>query len=369
MTCVDSTCSFVPYIPNEPLAEFSRVYYECHFTKRIIISDRRSNQIFSITCNIEDLFCKTEKSSIIWENNIVNKCPMHEIEKVRFERSGDFLTNSEKSYSFTLGENVTYCNTTYVKSKEGVFLKEIPFEEKSFFLKKNFNFKKYGLINNSFNNNEALCHMIFLMIKFYSNSLGFFKLKDFDGNEFIFFAKNGLIQIPDCSYIQSIEVHNDIKECTNELPVFYMHDKIKKIGYLTAQNVLTNFSTAADCNSSRYFFFKNGQMVELYGKNVTFKKSIRIGRKKSVTFNGHSFLLNLISMEQSKFQENRMKLAENRLILPTLRTEMNWISIIFAISLLIFSILLIICIIFGVYYFIIYLKKRINNLAEFTSHC
>lgn len=341
MVCTKSTCSYVPSIAND---EFRKDYFECHLSKRYIISDKSSSTLFSIDCDVNDSFCKTHKSTIIWEN-IFNECPMEKIDKVLFNKTGNFIINTEKSYSFNLKENVIYCNTTYIRTSEGMYLEKIALPSKNVV-----EMRHIDSPNGYLNKKAATCNFLSFLIRSFKNGEGFFKIDDINGYELIFYARDGLIQIPNCETIKTIEIAKNIQECTNDLPVYFLLNDIKKFGYLTSQNVITNYSRKTECNSSRTFSFNNGYVATLSGKNIEYKNSIRTGRRKLVKYRGESFFLNLINFKEATLSESQIVLEDNLTVLPPFRSTIKKFSFLFSILASIIFILLILSVFLGLYY-------------------
>jgi hypothetical protein len=123
MQCDGEYCSYEA-IPNFEFSWLStKTYtdYSCTVKPRVISSNSENDRVFGTKCIIKDKKCELHDSIIVWENDIIHKCPLYEVSNTLFKIKGFFLWNDREKLGFQFEK----------------FLKE-----KFFRLKEKFSFKR-----------------------------------------------------------------------------------------------------------------------------------------------------------------------------------------------------------------------------------
>ena len=87
----------------------------------LITANNEKDLVFSDFCKVEDYYCKLESSVIIWDKDIIHKCPVRRIltnKKFYIVKNG-FM--AEDLY-FIFKNLVNVCGTTLILTIEGVLL-------------------------------------------------------------------------------------------------------------------------------------------------------------------------------------------------------------------------------------------------------
>ena len=87
----------------------------------LITANNEKDRVFSDFCKVEDYYCKLESSVIIWDKDIIHKCPVRRIltnKKFYIVKNG-FM--AEDLY-FIFKNLVNVCGTTLILTIEGVLL-------------------------------------------------------------------------------------------------------------------------------------------------------------------------------------------------------------------------------------------------------
>jgi hypothetical protein len=103
--------------------------YSCTVKPRVISSNSENNRVFGTKCIIKDIKCELHDSIIVWENDIIHKCPLYEVSNTLFKIKGFFLWNDREKLSFQFEKFLNICNNQLIHTAEGLFLSRFKIEE------------------------------------------------------------------------------------------------------------------------------------------------------------------------------------------------------------------------------------------------
>ena len=119
----------------------------------------------------------------------------------------------------------------------------------------------------------------------------FIKIKDSENNNIIIFNDNGILTLPKCEIVKTIEFRVD-DECRKDVAVRFEIKKIKINGYLSNYNILRTDSNVENCDVNKKIYIEN-MILEKKGRKI----SIINSTYKKLTFNKINFQPNQILLD------------------------------------------------------------------------
>lgn len=102
---------------------FVEVIYNCNYHKKMIIAESPESKIFDSDCRAKDLKCSFSDSIIVWDQEVIHKCPFKRLmnhELFRVDHLG--FTSLKKNVRFIFKSLVRYCDQTLIYTVEGVYI-------------------------------------------------------------------------------------------------------------------------------------------------------------------------------------------------------------------------------------------------------
>ena len=94
----------------------------------------------------------------------------------------------------------------------------------------------------------------------------FFKLNDIDGNELIVYSIQGMLYIPHCINITTIDTINNPVHCYTNIQISFAYNNVTKLAFLHSNRIISDFVTEQQCEIKR-------QLIKLTSLN-RIKKAI-----------------------------------------------------------------------------------------------
>ena len=97
--------------------------YHCHVYKRIIIGTSLTQPLFlnaESRCLAEDLYCQLQETVIIWESDIIHRCPYFFIRSISVTILDTMIIG--ENLLFQIINKHTACGVDLMSSSEGLFL-------------------------------------------------------------------------------------------------------------------------------------------------------------------------------------------------------------------------------------------------------
>ena len=94
------------------------------------------------------------------------------------------------------------------------------------------------------------------------------------GNELVLFSSNGIVYIPQCTKIFSINI-TDTKNCYEDIPISFEFKNKSVNGFLLKDNILSRISKVQDCDKVKdvEYIFENTLVTK--SRNMTTYKSLK----------------------------------------------------------------------------------------------
>lgn len=283
MICEEGICSYKS-VP-EPVFSYASTNtqqgVECTYLKRRIVASSKQEEVFGTRCKVIDLKCKKKDSIIVWEEDIIRRCPLYYVatHKVkRFTSDMYFLEN----LTFEKSREVSLCGKKVIETYEGLFLtlektfaksllhKNMTIDIKlDYFLADLDNAEKkiekefYVVANLICANTQMLLSVFSLQTNRY------LIIKDLKGKEIILYAGKKNIYAPLCAEIHEIVIEKEYKNCYEDVPIKFEHEGIWSTGYLTRDKIIKTTSTLAHCGlDAQYIFFNKEKVLRITGRKI-----------------------------------------------------------------------------------------------------
>jgi hypothetical protein len=279
MTCDDESC----YLDNSPEEEYrwlgsiKKEGLRCSLKYRVITARTKEENLFHKNCKATDLHCRMEDSIIVWNEDIISKCPYAYVTQDSFSHTGDdILYSSVPNHLFKLTNKFTECGMEIYGTTEGLYItwdgKVKQFEKSEVELSTVHELilsEQDGAVFNAHLQREALNRRVCETIRSYLKE---FRSKDDEftlvgnsrGFATIIHAQGGILRLPTCIEINQIEVFDiqvvksDI--CTPDLLVKFEVQNKTNVGFLTDKNIIRAVPTVSKkCINPlfRYFHMNN----------------------------------------------------------------------------------------------------------------
>ena len=260
MSCDSENCMFEPVLERkfEWFRTLQQTAFLCVSTSKTISAPSPETILFygkSNTCTAKDLFCLMQRSTIIWDEQIIHKCKLQYIQTSNFSSHENYLYSKDQSLLFQIQENHTICNMELYSTAEGLYITQ---DDTSLKLNKadlqidimkeillaDSDFKTIELHKETLRiaqlQNIKYCKLLVSQIKLLTNEKDqFFTLNDNDGEEIILENRQGIIYVPNCIKIHLIQLRKQTSFCTNHVEVSFIHKNETINGYLNQNGLIT----------------------------------------------------------------------------------------------------------------------------------
>ena len=93
-----------------------------------------------------------------------------------------------------------------------------------------------------------------------------------NGESYIVYCNNGLLYSTLCVQVNEIFIPTLFNECTIDLPVYYLHENVKNIIFLTKTGILRNTSTIVECQEEYSVFNLGNKVIKMGNKTAKIKE-------------------------------------------------------------------------------------------------
>jgi hypothetical protein len=250
---------------------------KCSLSK-VPIEGERNKTIFGRKCKPDQGFCILESFTVVWNSSIIHECPYESVVYTDFKWVTPSIIRSDKQkLAFELLEPVVACKTyklysttvglfvTKVKLRSSTHLKEK--SETLNLLLSDSDYSKLENINSFSVLNRRACYVNMNMLQLYKKTEDkFFKLRDIDSNEAIFYSNYGQIFVPICFPVTSIQIINESKNCFEDIPIQFTFENRTRQGFLE-DGIIRQSTHVVDCNkNTKFLFTKIGTLVRIGNK-------------------------------------------------------------------------------------------------------
>ena len=285
--CSGDTCKSIQE-PNYTylwLQEASFESYHCITSKRIIYGESMEKPVYPQSksrCLPDDLFCLVDMYTIIWEKDIIHKCPFVQIKQIKMNVSNDIVVGEK--ILLQLKNTFRECDLNIQSTTEGLFIssdeeaKKLPkattdMNLKTHLLLADIDLKTYTLyleINKksqqlSDQNCNALKTLIRSFEKRYDEHL---IISDSKENEIVILNKLGEMIITNCTPVESVSITDPSEGCYEEIKVKYELNQLKKDGYLSNNGIIIDNPKRSQCKPIKIINLPNNNQLYAYNSDV-----------------------------------------------------------------------------------------------------
>ena len=269
MKCDGEYCSFeaIPNFEFSWLSTKSYTDYSCTIKPRVISASSENERVFGTKCVIKDKKCELHDSIIIWDNEIIHRCPLYEISNTLFKIKGFFLWNEREKLGFQFEKFVNVCNAQVIQTTEGLFLSRFKINDAQRTPPVNGEIKEITnmlLADEDFARIEAIearNKIILQQCVNLKNNLRllekmedeFLITEDYNKNEIVFFSNHGNVYKPRCAKVNSIEILTNTSTCTRDIAVNFNYNNATLFGFLNVDGIIRRTSNLINCSQALTF--------------------------------------------------------------------------------------------------------------------
>lgn len=347
--------------------------HECRFINRLVVTDSFEKNVLhgSIgTCKANDLYCELSQSVVIWEKDIIRKCPferiMH-IKDLRSQRNSNetikFYYSKNQSVFFKVdssGKKYEECGGhEFISTSEGLYLsiikrvksKAANETRKNLMKFPESNMKMIHLHENELRkvllSQEDFALFTLLKMNLLSACSAFLNILRTNMNiddsfvilnemgyakDLIIYFNNGISYLPMCNDVYNITVYRNQKirnECFEDIQVLYKNEKSQKYirGFLRKNGIITQYSKRISCEMmelNEKSIMVNDILIQKKGSEIfftnfnhsldtTIRTSLwntnelqRLFDHNTLLTNGSSLLENIDGLYESHFEDSEM---------------------------------------------------------------
>ena len=304
MTCDEATgtCKFdgVAEAKYRWLHSILKETDHCIVKVREIRAKTAESLVFGGNCQAKDLYCTVGHSTFVWDESVFHKCPFRRImkqtdfEMINTDNPGFKTSYFQHELFFSFAEQVTYCDSKIISTKEGVFMKFSDSTQNEFYEKTSYNeapnFQDNEIMKltlaetnavENLQNEEKLdifkssCNNFEISLRLFSHTRkNTLRIKDFNKRESVFYSDSeGQIYKGECFNVSYLKFRNYYKRCQDDLTVQYI-DKNNKltVGLMDINGIITDrldnsrddkTHTCEDYPQRRYFSTGSQYTIQL----------------------------------------------------------------------------------------------------------
>ena len=312
MICEHGVCRTIqPNLENAYPQWWSTIifeYDECSYNKVTITADKISDDVLKEGCKATSGECSFYDSITIWNTSeIIHLCPYERLTTAMFNltNSNIVIAREETPMAFEITSVEEVCGTLKVyKTTTSLYLTPHWNNKEASQLMKQSK-RDANLIQE-----ETTAEQDYYRIKYmdiesveeqrrcleFRNSLElarktlnneFYKVKDYENKELIYYIKDKKVFVPQCNEEFAIEILKHIETCFEDTPVRWMNLKTKINGtaFLTAEKVLRKDSTLISCERKGETYIEvddNRKYIHGEFDGINYKYSLKKNVKKHV---------------------------------------------------------------------------------------
>jgi len=330
MQCDGEYCSYeaVPKFEFSWMSTKTYTDYSCSIKPRVISANSENDRVFATKCIIKDKKCELHDSIIIWDNEIIHKCPLYEVSNTLFKIKGFFLWNDREKLGFQFEKFVNVCNSQVIQTTEGLFLSRFKINDAQQTPPLNGELKELTnmlLADEDFSRIEAIearNKIILQQCVNLKNNLRllekledeFLITEDYNKNEIVFYSNHGNVYKPRCAIINKIEIVN-ITSCFSDLAINFYYNNATLFGFLNIDGIVRRTSNQINCSQALSF-------IPLKNSNKT------IVRKTNRVFIVNNSLLNFDDFSYDGTILAREDLSHTKLLIDSVDEISNLMQLI-----------------------------------------
>ena len=307
MKCDGDVCKF----NDPPVEDYSyfvdktTITYHCYIVPRWMSAKNIDSHVFGANCLVKDWKCQGTDSITIWNTEVVHSCPFKIVKEGLFKLDGQYIRETQAHLAFQFKSIENHCESEFIETTEGLFLAHKPVSKYNLdrfqnekdikglvdLMLADGDFKTVYLLDEQRKSLQRECNNFALSLKLFSLSEDkFIKLKDWQGNDVIIYAKHGQVFHPKCKKIDKIILKN-VTNCYDDVPILFQHSNEWIPAYLTADSVIRLVSKQRQCNDVIKYIrlFNTSIQVALSGNKVWLVDSKNIEFDKIKFFNNVAF--------------------------------------------------------------------------------
>jgi hypothetical protein len=259
MTCEDEGCEFdgTPKVDHKWLTVITERGYKCKMSRRLITAKKINDKLFDdADCVASDNECEIGNTLFIWRPDIIHKCPYSFVQTIgNVEIENNIVSSDSLAFEIVSKEFCEPCNMTVYSTKEGLLLTESESATNlnratddirqlhELMLAENDanqlrNSKQSAKIQNEICEEYRQTLQIIRRVEY-----GFVRTHDVNGQSYVLFVDNGIVFIPRCVKLDSVEVKPEHVKCQNPR----VRVKGDSYGFLNQERVVTS-DQSTDCS-------------------------------------------------------------------------------------------------------------------------
>ena len=320
----------------------------CSFKQILVYAKKEKDQIFNSGCKANDLYCKTSNSVIVWNQNIISKCPYsHVFNMNNFsigigKRGDNVIIDKQINAAYKVTHKVIDCGTDMYATSNGLFVlfnnsviihktSEIQIQLNTELLLAEDDGRRYLDQLQEFELLSKIeCEQNVNTLKIFAsnNQNKFFVIKEPSkrNNIQIYYANNGILYLPTCIPINTINITipntNDATDCIRFFIVSILHSKFNKEKrfILETNNVLRpqlQLNDNSICHNTKSMYFGSSQqLITITNKALYVDHIIKPNRIKdwNVRSSGVNFAHYSKLTEEIDLTNQRVFISEDSLI-------------------------------------------------------
>ena len=306
MTCDGKSCKYSAKFQLSYAWLESRKHeeYNCETHERILTAKNENDLLFGNadglnSCKTTDFFCYKLDYIVVWNKDIVHKCP-YEIITVNssslkvFDPEDDFMfaenigkTNNigiispEENLYFSLTTVEYVCNSLVVGTNEGIYLTSPTFV-------KNFRHhainlkdvsdialadKDFTVFQDTIDKQklyDSICFLFMNTIKVFSMQQNqYISLLDRKGKNIVLYSTNENIYVPNCFETGQISVHETTENCYEDVPISFTNQNRSINGFLQNDRIIKRNSIQISCDtlSNNFVSVDKNSRIRRNGQN------------------------------------------------------------------------------------------------------
>jgi hypothetical protein len=245
----------------EPEVEYSyfgppRIFvsYHRHVFKRHIVGSSLTQPLYlnaDSRCWPEDLYCQIQENIIIWENDIIHKCPFFFIRQIPATIIGNIIIGDNLLFQITNKQQA--CDVHIMSTTEGIYISvdlrasqlktsNIELDMKTHFMLAEIDFRIESILRIFDKLNNKIETQICTIIKdklLHMENYTYISLNDENNIDRVLFKDNGELIVTNCVPITTITIATTNKYCYKHIPVSFMYNNNTINGFLRENNLLT----------------------------------------------------------------------------------------------------------------------------------
>ena len=275
MRCENEVCSSSnnPLETYSWLQEISTEVLNCEIQNRFITADDEDSVVFNNNlCVVKYGECQLARSIVIWDMNIVHKCPFYLITAVNAEiHKNDILLAYEEKLLFSISDKISSKSCGDIKmlsSTEGLFITQdvgvldLPKFDRdimdlSKFMLSDTDLSNYKMTRINKRISQNVCVNTINMLDFakiFKNE--YFIFKDFRGNELVLYSKYNKLWVAKCYSVLEVSLDQmNNSECFQDMKITFKINNETLKGYMGENLIIKNNSVLVDCQSIDQLLF------------------------------------------------------------------------------------------------------------------